>query len=312
MSIPKNNLQQLFEEYINECRYSRGLRTQTVVGYKAVFSHFSAMMPEVTEVRSLTVEMLNEFFKRIKTRERIVGKNTLKVGLEDSTVKTYGNKLNAFFVWSIRRKLITENPLSHIKLRHPEYKDKRALETGEVHKIFTAVTLHSKTPLILRRDTAMVALLFFCGLRLGEFISLQVIDIDMEKQILSVRAETSKSKKTRYVPIHPTALLHLREYIKERNKSGYKTEKLLVSSNSDKGLSRHGLKHWVKRHSKLSGVKFHLHRFRHAFACNLARNNANIIKIQKLMGHADPRMTSTYLRSITVEDCRDDINKLSI
>ena len=312
MSIPKQNLKQLFEEYINECQYSRGLRPQTITGYKATFNHFFAMMPEVTVLQSLTVEMLNEFFKRIKTRERIVGKNTIRIGLEDSTVKTYGTKLNAFFVWLIQRKLMTENPLASIKLRHPEYKDKRALEIEEVHRIFTAVTLHSKTSLILKRDTAMVALLFFCGLRLGEFISLHVTDVDLEKQLLTVRAKTSKSKKTRYVPIHPTAMLHLQEYIKERNKKGFKTELLFVASNNDRGLSRHGLKHWVKRLSKLSGIKFHLHRFRHAFACNLAKNNANIIKIQKLMGHADPRMTSTYLRSITIEDCRNDINRLSI
>ena len=54
--------------------------------------------------------------------------------------------------------------------------------------------------------------LFFCGLRLGEFISLQVLDANMEKQTLVVRGETSKSKRTRSIPINPTALFHLKEY----------------------------------------------------------------------------------------------------
>ncbi len=227
-------------------------------------------------------------------------------------MKTYGAKLNAFFGWLVHRKIIFENPLSHIKLHYPEYKDKRALDSSDINKIFAAITLHSKSPLILRRDTAMISLLFFCGLRLGEFISLLVSDFDIEKRLLSVRSETSKSKKTRYVPIHPTALLNLREYLKERNRNGYKTEFLFVSSSQDKQLSRHGLKHWVKRLNNLSGVKFHLHRFRHSFACNLAKNNTNLVKIQKLMGHSDPKMTATYLRSITAEDCREDIYGLSI
>jgi len=309
--MPKS-LQQLFEEYINECQYSRGLRLKTITGYKAVFSHFSTMMPEVTTPQFLTVEMLNEFFKRIRTRQRIVGRDTVKIGLEDSTIKTYGNKLNAFFGWLIQRRLITVNPLDSIKLRHPEYKDKRALEPEEIQKIFAAVALHSQNPLMLRRNTAMVALLFFCGLRLSEFISLKVTDVDMEKQMLTVRAETSKSKKTRYVPMHPTLMLHLKEYIQERNRKGCRTEYLIVSTVLDKGLSSHGLKHWVHTLSQLSGIKFHLHRFRHSFACTLARNNSSVVKIQRLMGHADPRMTATYLRSITVEDCRDDINKMSI
>ena len=305
-------MQKLFKEYIGECDYSRGLRPETIKSYKIVFDHFSTMMPEVTTTESLTREMLNEFFKRISTRERMVGRDTIKTGLEDSTIHTYGTKLSTFFTWLIQQKIITENPLKYIKLRHPEYKDKRALENEQVKKIFSAVILHSNNSLILKRDTAMVATLFFCGLRLGEFISLQVMDIDMEKRMLTVRSVTSKSKKTHYVPIHPTLLLHLQEYFKERNKRGYKTEYLFVSSLSDKELSRGGLKHWTKRLNKLSGVKFHLHQFRHSFATNLGKNDVQTVKISKLMGHSDIRMTMSYLRSIDAGDLQDDINKLSI
>jgi site-specific recombinase XerD len=308
----KKDLQQLFKEYIDECQHSKGLRPETIKSYKIVFDHFSKMMPEVTTVELLTRETMNEFFKRIKTRTRIVGRNTPKVGLEDSTVRTYGTKLSTFFTWLIQKELITKNPMDYIKLRHPEYKDKRALENEEVKKIFSAIVLHSINPLILKRDTAMVSTLFFCGIRLGEFISLQVTDVDIEKQMLTVRSETSKSKITRHIPIHPTLLLHLKEYIKERNIRKYTTSDLFVSSLEDKGLSRHGLKHWVKRLIKSSGVKFHLHRFRHCFATNLARNDVQTVKISKLMGHTDIRMTMAYLRSIDAGDLQDDINKLSI
>lgn len=306
------NLAEYFKEYISECQHTKKLRPETIKSYKIVFDHFSTMMPEVTITESLTREMLNEFFKRISLRERIVGKDTIKVGLEDSTIKTYGTKLGTFFTWLIQQKIITENPLEHIKLRHPQYKDKRALEDEEVRKIYSAIVLHSKDPLMLKRDTAMVSLLFFCGLRLGEFISLQVMDVDTEKGMLTVKSETSKSKRTRCIPINPTALFHLKEYIKERNTNRYTTADLFVSCNEDKGLSRAGLKHWVKRLITLSGVKFHLHRFRHCFATNLARNDVSLIKISKLMGHTDIRMTMVYLRSIDTEDLQADINKLSI
>ncbi|HEV7702219.1 MAG TPA: site-specific integrase [Candidatus Paceibacterota bacterium] len=308
----KTDLRKLFEEFVDECKYSRGLRLPTINAYIAVFSHFSKIMPEIDKVEILTRPMLNEFFKRIKTRTRIVGRNTPKVGLEDSTVKTYSRKLNAFFVWLVQRKLMIENPLNGITLKNPEYKDQRALTDEEVRKILTAVNMYSKNSLFLRRDTVMLYLLFFCGLRAGEFISLRVIDIDMEKRILTVRAETSKSKKTRYLTMHPTLIFHLREYINERNKLGYKTEHLFVSTSGDRGLTRHGLKHWVKRLIKLSGVKFHLHRFRHSFACNLAKNNTPIVMIQKLMGHSDIKMTMSYLRSITCEDATAYMDRLSI
>ena len=93
----EKTLKELFVEYINECKYTSGLRPATIIGYEAVFNHFSVMMPEVTVPALLTVEMLNEFFKRIKTRSRIVGRNTVRVGIIDSTVKTYASKLNVFF-----------------------------------------------------------------------------------------------------------------------------------------------------------------------------------------------------------------------
>ena len=305
-------LQQLFTEYISECQHSKKLRPETIKSYKIVFDHFSTMMPEVTIPESLTREMLNEFFKRISTRERMVGRDTVKIGLEDSTIKTYGTKLSTFFTWLIQQRIIAENPLQYIKLRHPQYNDKRALEDEEVRKIYAAIVLHSKDALMLKRDTAMVSVLFFCGLRLGEFISLQVMDVNFEDTQLTVRSETSKSKRTRYVPLNPIVLFHLREYIKERNINGYRTSDLFVSCNEDKGLSRAGLKHWVKRLIKLSGVKFHLHRFRHCFATNLARHNIHLVKISKLMGHTDIRMTMAYLRSIDAGDLQEDINKLSI
>jgi integrase len=35
-----------------------------------------------------------------------------------------------------------------------------------------------------------------------------------------------------------------------------------------------------------------------------------VVKIQKLMGHSDIKMTDKYLRSMKAGDLRDDINKL--
>lgn len=306
------DLQELFGEYINEREYSAGLRPATIKGYKAVFYHFSTMMPEITTVNLLTREVLVEFFKRIKTRTRIVGRDTPKVGLEDSTVKTYGNKLNAFFVWLVQKELVLKNPLEGITLKYPEYNDQRALKPDEVHKIISAIALHPNNPLILKRDMAMIHILLFTGLRKGEFIGLQGRDIDMDRKTITVRAETSKSKRSRLIPIHPTLMLHLQEYIQERNRLRYRTEYLTVSSTGDIGLTVHGVKHWVQRLIKLSGVKFHLHRFRHTFACNLAKNDTGILKIRDLMGHKSIKMTEVYLRSILVEDTRNDINKLSI
>jgi site-specific recombinase XerD len=303
------DIHQLFAEFMVECDYARKLRPETTRGYKAVFQLFLKIMPEIVNTNSLTPELLNEFFKRIEIRPRKVGK-AIKSGVKKSTIKTQWSKLNVFFVWLCKRDYITENPLKHIKAPRPNYDDFKRLEDSDINKLYSAIVRCSTTSLINRRDTVMVSLLLFCGMRKGEFISLQVKDVDLIKNEITIRAETSKSKRTRVLKMHPTLILHVKEYLKERKQ--LKTEHLIVTHRGDNGLTRHGLKHWVKSLIIKSGVKFHLHQFRHTFACKLCEANVNVFKVQKLMGHNDISMTMKYARSMRTEDMTEDISKITI
>jgi len=308
----EKNLQELFDLYINEAQFTACLSSETIRGYRAVFTLFLKIMPEVSTPELLTNGMLNEFFKRIQSRQRIVGRNTLKTGVKKSTIKTQWSKLNVFFAWLYKRNYINENPLKYIRPPQPVYDDSKRIEDSDLRKIYSAITLHSANTLMLRRDTVMISLLLFCGLRKGEFISLQIRDIDLEKKEITIRGETSKSKKTRVLKMHPILILHLIDYFRERNSRSLKTEHLIVSSRGDRGLTREGLKHWTKNLIKKSGVKFHLHRFRHSFATKLAEADVNVFKIQKMMGHTNVSMTMRYAGSVKTEDMANEIGKISI
>jgi len=309
--VAENHLVKLFDEYLQECEYSSRLRPATMRGYRAVFSLFLSLMPEIITVEHLMPSLVIEFFKRLQLRKRIAGRDIIKSGVRDSTIRTYWAKLNAFFVWLVANGHVERNPLNGIKKPpEPKYDDSRALKDDEVDKIIAAIVSHADSPLALRRDIATVSLLLYCGLRRGELISLQVKDIDIFKATLTVRGETSKSKKTRTLPLHPTLLMHLKDYMTERTRRNYQTEHLLVSTKHKTGLTRNGLRHWEKRLNRISGVSFHLHRFRHSFATNLARKDVGLVKIQKLLGHNSSGMTERYVRSIVPEDLRDDISKL--
>lgn len=302
-------LNKLFNEYVNECQFSMCLRSETIRGYRAVFNLFAKVMPEVSSTGELTTEMLNLFFKRIKTRSRIVGKNTIKTGVKSSTIKTQYSKLIVFFRWLCQKGYLEQNPLKNIKAPQVNYDDFRRLKDEEINKIYSAIIRCSNNTLLLRRDTVMVSILLFCGIRKGEFASLQVKDFDLEKKEITIKGETSKSKRTRVLKIHPTLLLHLKDYLKERRH--LKTEYLIVSNRGDIGLTREGLKHWVQNLIDKSGVKFHLHQFRHTFACKLAESDVNMFKIQRMMGHQNISMTMKYARSLQTEAMEEDIGKIS-
>lgn len=307
----KKDLKRLFDEYTNECRFSACLRPETIRGYKAVFNLFIKIMPEVTSSDLLTKEMLNEYFKRIENRDRKVGKKIVS-GVKRTTIKTHWSKLNVFFKWLKENSYIEENPLKGIKPPRVSYDDFKRLEDNEINKIYSAIISYSENSLIARRDTLMISLLLFLGIRKGEFISLQVKDLDFNKKIITIRGETSKSKKTRNVPMHPTLILHLKDYLEERKRGGYKTEFLIVSSKNDKGLSREGLKHWVNKIIKISSIKFHLHQFRHTFACKLTEAGTPTASLQKLMGHTNIAMTAKYTRSLNAENMGEEIDKISL
>lgn len=303
----QDRLEELFNQFIFECKYVKRLRPATLNGYKASYVLFRKLS-HVT-IDSLTTEAMTNFFSVMQTRVRIVGKGTEKTGVKDSTIATYARKLNIFFEWLVREEKITENPIKKMPKYRPVYDDAKALRKGDIERILTAIENHSTTLLQKKRDRAMVSILLFCGIRRGELHGSKVIDINLERRIVTINGETSKSKRTKILPINTTLAMNLEDYLQQRK--DYKTPQLFVSLNEDKGLSLEGLKKWVDKLEKLSGVKFHLHRFRHTFASNLATKGIGAIQLQKLLGHTDLRMTQVYVRSMTADDLRPAVDGLS-
>lgn len=303
-------LNDLFEEYIQICEYSLRRRAITIKSYQDSYRLLIKLVPDLRYPEHLNETKMNEFFKILQTRKRVVGKNENVVGVKDSTIATYWSKLSPFFIWLESNKYIDRSPLKYMAKPRVDYENKPALKKKEIEKLYSTVLLTSKSTFLLKRDTAIISTLFFTGVRRNELLSLYVRDIDLEKSIITIRGKTSKSKRTRRIPINPTLKVHLQDYLQERK--GFPEAKLFISHTKGIGLTQHGIRHWVKRLKKSSGVNFHLHQLRHTFACNLARNNISLPKLQKLLGHIDLRMTERYVRSLGVEHLVDDILKLSL
>ena len=307
-----DDIQQLFDAFIFERSASSRRRPETLRSYREVFSTFRKIAPD-TNLKSLTPQRMAAFFHTLQIRRRIVGRGVEKIGVKDSTITTYRSKLNTFFEWLLARQHIEKNPLDGTPRIKPKYDDIKSLRNDQIQKIRAAVESHSLNLIQLKRDKAILYTLIACGLRKRELISLRVTDVNFERKTLTVRGENSKSTFTRVIPLNKHALLGLEDYIQERNRQRrYTTPALFVALNHDAGLTEHGLKHWVDRMRELSGVKFHLHQFRHTFAHNLAVKGVSAIQLQKLLGHTDLRMTQAYVRSLSAEDLRPVVDSLNI
>lgn len=308
MNLPISSINSCFNQYLLECEYTKKLRPETMKSYRDVIHNFLALMPEIENTTDLKPFVVHEFFKRLS--ERAKGNNQI---MKTSSIRTYYNKLMVFFRWLESNNIIEYKSLSSkvTKPPNPIYDDEKSLHESEVAKIIASISMHNfDSEFMLKRDLVIINLLLYTGIRRGELLGLRVQDVDFTNRILFVNGKTSKSKKSRYIPLHFTLLTLLKVYLKMRQIQRSKSECLIVSTKADKGLTQYGLKHWVTKYNRLSGVSFHLHQFRHTFACNLAKKGANIMSIKSVLGHSSTQMTERYLRSIQSEDTRLPIEQL--
>jgi len=308
----EDELKRLFELYISECQYTKRLSPQTIKGYREVFRTFQKIVPEAKALNHLNAQTVGEFFRRLTIRKRIVGKE-VQIGIKISTTNTYYRKLMVFFRWLETNEYLIRGSITKKVARPPTpvYTDDRALTEEEVSKFIAAITIYrSKDSFAYKRDQTIISILLYSGLRRGELLGLRVQDINFETNMIFVNHVTSKSKYDRYIPMHRNLRSTLREYLLERKDRGITISTLIASAKRGTAFTEHGLKHWVKKYKKLSGVNFHLHRCRHTFTCSLAKAGADIRTIMRLLGHTSMRMTLRYLRSLTPEDSRVYIEKL--
>lgn len=308
----KKTIDQLFEEYIQQCQYMGKLRPETLRGYRACFRTLQKICPD-TSLENLSPTKMTDFFRKLEKRERIVGKGILKTGIKNSTVATYRNKLDRFFKWLRVNKHIQLDPFLGIPYPDVNYSDRKYLSRENVEKIFSAISLNMQwqSTFVKRRNLAIFGVLLNCGLRKGELAGIHLLDVDFDHKELKVRAESSKSKRDRIVPLNSMVTGFLKEYLEERRKRHCTSEYLWVANGGDTKFTANGLKHLFALVLRESGVKFTPHQFRHTFAVNILNSGADIYKLKQLLGHKDIRMTCVYLRCLPTKAMVQDVERIT-
>jgi site-specific recombinase XerD len=306
----KKTIEQLFQEFLYESEFVKRVQPETLRGYSTTFQLFKKLLPDIS-VETLTTSNITEFFKTLQERKRIIGKGIIKVGVKKSTVSTYWGKLSAFFQWLADKKYINENPLRKMHHPTPVYEDRKYLTKVDIEKIIAAIHVHhNNNELYVKRNIVLFYILLFCGLRRQELLQLQIRDIDFERKLLTIRRDTSKSGRTRVIPLHSDIIMYLKDYLAIRKK--YTTPYLIASSSRDEHLTLDGLKHLIQKLQDYSGVEFHLHQLRHTFAINFLKTSNNVVKLKQLLGHRDINMTTIYLRCLPPSELQGDIENMNI
>jgi integrase/recombinase XerC len=159
--------------------------------------------------------------------------------------------------------------------------------------------------MLLRRDRALLELLYAAGLRVSELTGLNLVDLEQKERILRVRG---KGNKERIVPYGTKASEALEKYwpLREqlllqsarapgRRHAAPHTEAVFLNY-AGRRLTQRSVGRIVKKYVRLVNVNWdlHPHSLRHAFATHLLADGADLRAIQELLGHQSLSTTQKY------------------
>lgn len=138
--------------------------------------------------------------------------------------------------------------------------------------------------------TPMVLLSLNTGMRQGELFTLAWESVDLSLKTITVLASHSKGNTTRMIPLNTEALAVLTT-IKPASAKG-----LVFKSPVTGGRFNNVKKAWaeITKAAKLPDLRWH--DLRHDFASQLVMKGAPLFTVQKLLGHANSRMTQRYAK----------------
>ncbi|MGA9840469.1 MAG: site-specific tyrosine recombinase/integron integrase [Thermoplasmata archaeon] len=156
----------------------------------------------------------------------------------------------------------------------------RYLSEEEMHRLFEAVR---ESP----RDSAIVHVLAFAGLRVSELCHLQLEDIEFERNILHVRS--GKGDKDREVILEDRTRAAIDRYLADRTQAGESGVRLFP-------VGPVTVERIVRRAAAAASIPRRVtpHILRHTLATALLSRGCDIRYIQKLLGHASVATTQIY------------------
>ncbi|MGG7036212.1 MAG: site-specific tyrosine recombinase XerD [Flavobacterium sp.] len=202
--------------------------------------------------------------------------------------------LKSFFSYLIFEDFRSTNPMELIETPKIGRKLPDTLTLEEIDSLIGAIDLSKDEG---ERNRAILEMLYGCGLRVSEIITLKISDLFFDEGFVKI---TGKGNKQRFVPIATATQKYVRLYQEgvRRNLSiGKGFEDTLFLNRRGKQLTRA----MVFTIIKSLAVKINLqknispHTLRHSFATHLLENGADLRSIQLMLGHESITTTEIYV-----------------
>jgi integrase len=251
------------------------------------YSHFTGQ-----DVRDIRTGHIHEFYSQLKTT------------ISNKTKKNILAALHAFFNWLLTMEYIEKMP-GFPKIENKQHNWQWLDEQTQADILLAIPT----------EDRHIFSFLALHGCRISEARALKIKDIDFRHKSIAIRRtytgkacneikETTKTNKTRVIPINP----YFEETVKQLCHNRFGEDFVFVNPRTKKPYAMPTIQEIWQKARKTAGINITAYEgLRHSFASQRICQGADLYLISKILGHTDIRTTQIYAHT-NLESLRKVIN----
>lgn len=289
---------QLIKEYLQHCKFEKGLSEKTLKAYRIDLTQFSTYLSDsvLTCRREDIQRYLSVLYDKYKMK----------------SVKRKMATLKAFFHYLEDEELFVLNPFTKLRIKlHEPFLLPRTIPLSNINLILQCAYKKNRSNTRVQsysyksslRDIAVLELLFATGMRVSELCSLSAGSVDLSDGVIRIYG---KGAKERIIQIgNPDVRTAVQRYSEAFSNQIQETGWLFVNRLGNQ-LSDQSVRNMINSYVTQAGIEQHItpHMFRHTFATVLLEEDVDIRYIQQLLGHSSIMTTQIYTH-VTSKKQRD-------
>ena len=273
----------------------------TILGFKNYLTIERSLSANSVDAYIRDVKKLADFAREKEKTELEIKRSDLsefiynisKSGVATRSQSRIISGIKAFYKYLIMEDYITMDPTELLESPKIGMKLPDTLSIKEIDRLIAAIDLSKAEG---ERNRAILEMLYSCGLRVTELITLKLSNVSFVEGFIKV---VGKGNKERLAPIGNTALKYLNIYINEvRNHQKIQKghEDIIFLNRRGKQLTRVMIFTIIKKLAEKIGLKKNIspHTFRHSFATHLIQGGADLRAVQEMLGHESITTTEIY------------------
>lgn len=287
-------MERTISSFLQHLLVEKGFSQNTCDAYRNDLSQFSEFLDRngggpgdcktAFDWTGVDIDTLNQYITDLKDRK----------GYRNATTARKVASVKSFFGFMAENGIITEDPTESLGTPKVGRSLPKYLTEEEITKLLEVSYKPGTNE--GQRDSVIMELLYATGLRVGELVSLNVGDVNVEESYIRC---LGKGSKERIVHLYPKALQELIKYLQNSRQAmlgNRKQEPALFINHRGERLTRQWVWSILKNYAQAAGIKSSItpHTLRHSFATHLLQHGASLRHVQELLGHSSISTTQVY------------------